>query len=115
MLVLAGLSLHISFLHALDSNKPTLVFDVIEEFRPYIVDRAIFSMFSKNEKLEIKDGLLTKPTKEKIAKEIYERLAIYTTYRKKSMKLENIIVSQAYELKDAILKNKKYRPFIGRF
>ena len=114
-LVLAGLSLHISFLHALDNKKPTLVFDMIEEFRPYIVDRAIFSMLSKNEKLEIKNGLLTKATKEKIAKEIYERLATYTTYRKKSMKMENIIISQAYELKNAILEDKKYKPFIGRF
>ena len=114
-LVLAGVSLHISFLHALDSNKPTLVFDMIEEFRAYIVDRIIFAMLSKNEKLEIKNGLLTKATREKIAKEIYEKLATYTTYRKKSMKMENIIISQAYELKKAILEDKKYKPFIGRF
>jgi len=114
-LILAGLSLHISFLHALDNKKPTLVFDMIEEFRPYVVDRAIFSMISKNEKLEIKNSLLTKSTKEKIAKEIYERLATYTTYKKQSMKMENIIINQAYMLRNAILENKKYKPFIGRF
>lgn len=114
-LILAGLSLHISFLHVVDNNKPTLVFDMIEEFRSYIVDRIIFAMFSKNQKLEIKNGLLTKATRQKISKEIYEKLATYTTYRKKSMKLENIIISQAYELKNSILEDKKYKPFIGRF
>ena len=45
-LVHAGLSLNISFLHALDDNKPTLTFDMIEEFRTFIVDRTIISMFN---------------------------------------------------------------------
>jgi len=114
-LLLAGLSLHISYLHALDEYKPTLVFDLIEEFRTYVVERAVFSMFSKHEKLEIKEGLLTVDTKKKIANEIYERLATYTKYKNKNMKMENIILSQAYELKKAIVEDKKYKPFIGRY
>src|SRR3990167_6468910 len=48
-LVHAGLSLSISFLHALDDKKPTLTFDMIEEFRTFIVDRTIIAMLNKDE------------------------------------------------------------------
>ncbi len=41
----AGLSLHISFLHAPQENRPTLVYDLIEEFRTFVVDRTILRMF----------------------------------------------------------------------
>lgn len=63
-LVHAGLSLNISFLHSIDGNKPTLTFDMIEEFRTFIVDRTIFSMLNKNEPIKLdNDGLLTKKLK----------------------------------------------------
>ena len=115
-LIYAGLSLHISYLHTLDSTKPTLVFDLIEEFRTYIVDRTIFSMINKNEKIKVDlDGKLTLESKKNISKNIYERLASYVIYRKEQRKLENVIFMQALRLKDAILKDKKYRPFIGRY
>ena len=38
-LVYAGLNLNISFLHSLDSKKPTLTYDMIEEFRTFVVDK----------------------------------------------------------------------------
>ncbi|WP_449245328.1 CRISPR-associated endonuclease Cas1, partial [Desulfobacca acetoxidans] len=39
-LLLAGLNPHISFLHSFQEQKPTLAFDLIEEFRSQVVDRA---------------------------------------------------------------------------
>ncbi len=60
-LVHAGLSLNISFLHSLDDKKPTLTFDMIEEFRVFVVDRTIVSMLNKDEPIRLgKDGMLTK-------------------------------------------------------
>ncbi len=115
-LVYAGLSLHISYLHALNTTKPTLIFDMIEEFRTYIVDRTVISMINKKEKIKVDiDGKLTLDSRKNISKNIYERFASYVIYRKEQRKLENIIHLQALRLKWAILEDKKYRPFIGRY
>ncbi len=110
-----GLSPHVSYLHALDEQKPTLAFDLIEEFRAFIVDRAIISMVNKNEPFEIKDGLLSAKTRQNIAKNVNEKLFAYTQYRGEQLKAQDIIDKQAYALKRAVTQNEKYKPFIGRF
>lgn len=116
-LVNAGLSLNISFLHALDKQKPTLTFDMIEEFRSFMVDRVIISMLNKDEPIRLdKDGLLTKPSRKLIAKNIKEKLGSYTMWKKESHKCENIIQTQCYKLARAIEeKSPSYKPFIGKY
>jgi len=116
-LVHAGLSLNISFLHALDNNKPTLTYDMIEEFRTFIVDRTIISMLNKDEPIRLaKDGLLTKSSRQLIAKNIKEKLGSYTMWKKESKKIENIIQTQAYNLAKVVKgESKKYKPFIGKY
>jgi len=113
-LIKAGLNIYVSYLHSNDV-KPTLVYDLIEEFRTFIVDREIVSMINRNEKIEVKDGLLTNESKKLISKNIFERLASFTAYKKKQVKVENIIFYQAQALKKAILEDTKYKPFIGRY
>ncbi|UCN01258.1 CRISPR-associated endonuclease Cas1 [Sulfurimonas sp. SWIR-19] len=116
-LVHAGLSLNISFLHALDANKPTLTFDMIEEFRTFVVDRVIVAMLNKDEPVKLgNDGLLTKASRKLIAKNIKEKLGSYTMWKKESQKVENIIQKQAYQLAAVVSgKEKKYKPFVGKF
>ena len=116
-LVLAGLSLHVSFLHTLDKTKPTLTFDLIEEFRSFIVDRVIISMLNKDEPIKLdKDGLLTQNSRKLIAKNIKEKLGSYTMWKKRSHKIENIIQTQAYLLARVIDgEEKRYKPFIGKY
>ena len=111
----AGLSPHVSYLHALDEQKPTLAFDLIEEFRAFIIDRAVISMVNKNEPFEIKDGLLSVATRQNIAKNVNEKLFACTQYRGEQLKAQDIIDRQAYALKRAVTQNEKYKPFIGRF
>ncbi len=116
-LVKAGLSLHISFLHAMDKTKPTLSYDLIEEFRTFIVDRTVFSMINKNEPLALDgNGMLTKQSRRLLANNVKERLGSYTLWRKRSVKIESIIQSQAYHLAKVISGDeKRYKPFIGKF
>ncbi|OCL82269.1 MULTISPECIES: CRISPR-associated endonuclease Cas1 [Arcobacteraceae] len=116
-LVHAGLSLNISFLHSIDVNKPTLTFDMIEEFRTFIVDRTIISMLNKDIEIKLdKDGLLTKASRQLISKNIKEKLGSYTMWKKESIKVENIIQIQCYSLAKTIDDNKiPYKPFIGKF
>ncbi|WP_457560177.1 CRISPR-associated endonuclease Cas1 [Caminibacter sp.] len=115
-LIEAGLSLHISYLHSLDKTKPTLVFDMIEEFRSYVVDRSVIALVNKNVELKLNSkGLLDEKSRKKIASVIYERLGSFVNYKGESVKLENVFLKEAYNLKNAILSGKKYRPFIGRY
>ena len=116
-LVHAGLSLNVSFLHSIEANKPTLTFDMIEEFRTFIVDRTIISMINKDEPIKLgNDGLLTKPSRQLISKNIKEKLGSYTMWKKESIKVENIIQTQCYKLAKAIQDSTNiYKPFIGKF
>ncbi len=115
-LLKAGLALNVSFLHSIQEGKPTLVYDCIEEFRAFIVDRAIVSMFNKNEALKINaKGELSKSSCELIVKNVKERLGVYSKYRKASKKVDNIIQDQAYLLARHIKGEAKYKPFIGKY
>ncbi|MEA3492256.1 MAG: CRISPR-associated endonuclease Cas1, partial [Campylobacterota bacterium] len=116
-LVHAGLSLSISYLHTLDEKKPTLTYDMIEEFRTFVVDRTIISMLNKNEPIKLDSkGLLTLKSRKLISKNIKEKLGSYTMYKKESRKVENIIQSQAYRLAKVVNgEEKKYRAFIGKY
>ncbi len=116
-LVHAGLNLNISFLHALDEKKPTLTYDMIEEFRTFIVDRSIVSMLNKDEPISLgNDGMLTKASRQLIAKNIKEKLGSYTMWKKELRKVDNIIQIQAYKLAKVINGEvPRYKAFIGKF
>jgi len=112
----AGLSLNVSFLHASDHAKATLVFDMIEEFRTFVVDRVVFRMFNQNEPLKIdENGRLDTFTQKRIAQKVLERLASYTRYKNKSKEIDHIIEAQAYLLARTIRGVAKYRAFVGRY
>ena len=116
-LVLAGLHPGVSFLHTLQDGKPTLVFDMIEEFRPQAVDRAIFGMITKGEALEIdpKTNRLTKETIRKVIQNVLERLATPIRYRSQDKPLQDVITLQAKLLAAHLAGTKRYRPFISRW
>jgi len=89
---------------------------MIEEFRTFIVDRTIISMINKDEPIKLgNDGLLTKSSRQLISKNIKEKLGSYTMWKKQSNKIENIIQTQAYNLKSTIEDTKKYKAFIGKY
>jgi len=114
-LIKAGFNLTISYLHNAENKKPSLVFDMIEEFR-FIVDRVVISIINKNEPIKLdKDFLLTNETKNILIKHITEKLATYQPYHSKNLKLEDIIKSQVYLLLKHIKNEENYKPFIRRF
>lgn len=114
--VKAGLSINISFLHAIDGNKPTLIFDLIEEFRAFVVDRTIVSMINNNEHLKLdKENRLDRKSRQIIAKNVLEKIGSFTKHKKASKKIDTIIGEQAYLLTRAVHGVAKYRPFVGRY
>jgi len=115
-LLRAGLSLNISFLHALDDNKPTLVYDLIEEFRAFVVDRTIFTMINQKEYIKLdSNNRLDLISKQLIAKKVLERIGTYTKYKNATKKIDTIISEQAYLLARSVKGLSKYRPFIGKY
>jgi len=114
--VKAGLSLHISFLHALNDNKPTLVYDMVEEFRAFVVDRAIFSMINSREPLKLdKNNRLDSKSRQLITKKVLEKIGSFTKHKRASKKIDTIMSEQAYMLVRAIKGLTTYKPFIGKY
>ena len=112
----AGLSLHISFLHAPQENRPTLVYDLIEEFRTFVVDRTILRMFNQKEPLVLDDkGMLDDFSRKRIAAKVIEKLASKTRYKNASVEIDHIISQQAYLLARAVKGVATYRGFVGRY
>jgi group II intron reverse transcriptase/maturase/CRISPR-associated endonuclease Cas1 len=116
-LMLAGLNPCISFLHSFQEDKPTLSFDLIEEFRAQAVDRVVFGMINKGERLEIdpKTGRLTKETVQKLIQNVLERLATPVRYRRQDKPLQEIIQLQAKLLAAHLHGKARYRPFIRQW
>jgi len=112
----ASLALHISFLHSLNENKPTLVFDLIEEFRVFVVDKTVISLINRGKKLNLnKQNRLDKESRRLIAKSVIERINSPVKTKNASVKIDTAISKQAYKLSRAIKENGNYQPFIGEY
>jgi group II intron reverse transcriptase/maturase/CRISPR-associated endonuclease Cas1 len=115
-LVRAGLNPNLSYLHKPENNRPSLVYDLIEEFRQQAVDRVVFAIIMKNNDLKADNGLLDDYTKKLLAKKVIERLNNVEIFRKKEMRMYEIIYHQARDLA-RFLKGEKttYRPYIRKW
>jgi len=110
--ILAGLNPNISFLHAEQVGKPTLVFDLVEEFRQPAVDRAIIAMIRRKETLDMEGAKLNQATRQKIVDAVIERLNARVRYRSQRIPLREVIHRQAKALAKALESRGRYRPFI---
>lgn len=98
-IVLAGLDPYAGFIHADRPGKPSLVLDLIEEFRQPAVDRPIFGMLNKGSLIKLDEkGLLTDETRQMLIGKVLERLDKPDTYGRKKAPLRFIIQSQARQM-----------------
>lgn len=103
----AGLEIYAGILHAQRPGKPALVLDILEEYRPWLVDRMII----KHRQILAKETELTPKIKKILITEIYQSLAKKHRHRGKRLKLETIMQRQAYRLSGEFAKSKTYKPF----
>ena len=115
-LIKSGLNLYHSFLHTSQANKPTLVYDMIEEFRQPVVDREILSILAKGTKLTSSKGRLTQKSIKIISENIQERLIIPSKWKKGKYQISTIIEMQS-QLLSQVMKSdeKKYKGFVARY
>lgn len=115
-LILAGLDPYAGFIHVDRPGKPSLVLDLIEEFRQTVADRTIYALLNRGVKLEIEDGRLTEASRRTIVEKVNERLDGEEPYEGKKHKLRTIIQSQARHIATFVRdEGREYRPFVGRW
>jgi len=114
-IVLAGLDPYGGFIHVDRPGKPSLVLDLIEEFRQAAVDRTIFALANKGVRLaQDERGRLEKETRRKIAEKVLHRLESPARYEKRRLPLRAILQSQARHLATFLRGERaKYRPFVA--
>jgi len=113
--LLAGLDPYAGFVHTDRSGKPSLVLDLIEEFRQQVVDRVIFGMLGKGSEIKVNDeGKLDEKTRKTIAQKFFERLDGEERYEGKKQKLRTIILKQAQAVASFVRADRPaYKPFVG--
>lgn len=118
--ILSGLDPYLGFLHMDRYGKPSMVLDVVEQFRA-VIDRAIITLFVQKrlseEDIEIigEGRLLKKEARTRIIQEIMKTLDWKTIYKNRKLTISNIILEQGREIVSFILgRSEKFEPFIWR-
>ncbi len=107
----AGLEPFAGFMHVDRSGKPSMVLDLVEEFRQPVVDRAILTWLNKGGKLQLSKGMLDGGSKENVAARVLLRLNAAERHRSKSHEVRSIIQMQARLAASALKGLREYRPF----
>ncbi|MFQ3537076.1 MAG: CRISPR-associated endonuclease Cas1 [Aggregatilineales bacterium] len=98
-IVLAGLDPYAGFIHTDRPGKPSLVLDLIEEFRSFTIDRAVFGLVNRHFTVkQQEDGLLCEETRRSFAEKILAHLEAGVRYEGKSYPLRTLIQMQARQL-----------------
>lgn len=103
----AGFELYAGLFHSFRPGKPSLVLDVMEEYRAWVVDRNIIKLrFLAKGKTKLDASL-----KKEISDRIFQTLEKRFTYHSKQVRLDNIIQRQVYRLAGAVADGKRYRGY----
>jgi CRISP-associated protein Cas1 len=113
-LVLAGLDPYAGLLHADRPGKPSLVLDLIEEFRQAVVDRTLLGQVTRGWTIgREEDGRLDAPTRARIAEKVLERLESTEAYEGKRQPLRHILQCQARRIATFVRGERPaYTPFV---
>lgn len=111
----AGLEPFAGILHTDRSGKPSMVLDLVEEFRQPVVDRPIIGWLNKGGQLQLKQGLLDDRSREEVAARVLSRLRSREIYRGKEYEIRSIIQMQARAAAGMLRGLRKYRPFTFRW
>ncbi|HID86736.1 MAG TPA: CRISPR-associated endonuclease Cas1 [Anaerolineae bacterium] len=114
-IILAGLDPYAGFVHVDRPGKPSLVLDLIEEFRQPVVDRTVFGLVNKGVAIELDaQGRLIEETRKLLATKVLDRLEGRERYEGKKHKLRVILHRQAQQIATFVRRERgEYRPFVA--
>ncbi|MGL5058719.1 MAG: CRISPR-associated endonuclease Cas1 [Microcoleus sp.] len=114
--VRAGLDQYLGFFHAIEPSRPNLVLDLMEEFRPVVVDRAVISII-RGDLLEADDflpspdgkGIWLGPVAKKLflgeLERVFQTQVIYPPQNRR-LTIDRIILEQARCLSRCLVESK---------
>ncbi|HUP80521.1 MAG TPA: CRISPR-associated endonuclease Cas1, partial [Pirellula sp.] len=114
-IVNAGLELYAGYLHVDRPGKPSLVLDMVEEFRAPVVDRAVLSIVNQGIPLDSDHDGLTKAGRRLVAERVLERLETHVPFEGKQWQLSKVIQLQSRHLAVAVRGERQYRSFASRW
>jgi CRISPR-associated protein Cas1 len=107
----AGLEPFAGFMHVDRSGKPSMVLDLVEEFRQPVVDRAVLTWLNKGGRVRLVKGMLDGESRESVASRVLLRLNTTERHRGKKHEIRSIIQMQARLASSALRGTRDYRPF----
>ena len=110
-IVNAGLEPYLGIIHGERPGRMALVLDIMEEYRAWIVDRAVIKLRFQSEGKKYLDSEL----KKNLIEEIQKNCSKKHLYRAKKHKLEHIIQRQIYRLCGHFYGEQKYKPYLFKW
>ncbi|KAB2902210.1 MAG: CRISPR-associated endonuclease Cas1 [Anaerolineae bacterium] len=116
-IILAGLDPYAGFLHADRPGKPSLVLDLIEEFRQEAVDRVVFGLANRDYIVQQNEkGLLASETRRDFAEKVLNHLDASVRHDGKRYPLRFVIQMQARQLASFFRGDcAEYSPYRGTY
>lgn len=117
--ILAGLEPFAGFIHVDRPGRPSLVLDMMEEFRQPVVDRALLAAIGRGFKIEMEmpeegeEARLSQTTRQEVASRVLERLDSKVTYERKKWTLKSVIQMQCRRLATFLRREGEYKPFVS--
>jgi len=111
----AGLEPFAGFLHVDRPGKPSLVLDLVEEFRQPVVDRTVIAFVNLGQTVEMKEGMLDEDSRRALAERILQRLSSPEPFRGQQFQIRSIIQMQARSLVSFLRGKGRYKPFSFRW
>lgn len=111
----AGLEPFAGYLHVDRPGKPSLVLDMVEEFRQPVVDRTVIAFTNLAQPVGMTDGMLDEGTKKALSQKVLERLASREPFQGQQYQVRSIIQIQARALVSFLRGKGAYRPFSFRW
>jgi len=111
----AGLEPFAGFLHVDRPGKPSLVLDLVEEFRQPVVDRTVIAFLNLGQQFGMSEGMLDHETRKELGQAVLDRLASYQYFRGQRYQVRSIIQMQARALVSFLRGKSKYKPFAFRW
>lgn len=106
----AGLDPYMGVLHSIRSGKPSLVLDIMEEYRSFIVDRNIIKLKSRLSSVKQFETI-----KKDVANAVIKSISKKVKYNGRNLSVESIIQRQIYKLSAYLCDDKKYKSYIFRW
>ncbi|MBV6493236.1 MAG: CRISPR-associated endonuclease Cas1 1 [Turneriella sp.] len=108
---LAGLEPYLGILHVDRPGKPSLILDLMEEYRPWVVDRNVIKLRQQLANSEKLDASIRKAIIGSIHGTFLARMA----YHGKRLRLSAILQRQVYRLCGVFHADKTYKPYLFKW